>query len=352
MTAQIVFDAGGGPVVGSIYLPGSDVSTPVTASNADNTGVSGFRWEMLDAPAPSVLNQPLPPATFGSTEVFVPDVKGHTILVRLTTYTDLARTIVDAVSQETIKVRFDPPFDWVIPAAQESVEANEIRGWAEDVNTILRDIHGIIQSAGAGASFRVILPGESKSVGPNSRSFFGPDVNIEAGGDLSISDPLGDLSGFTHRENHTVDVIPYGGSRFIQGEEVMRVEQLTVAGRLVVYGRLQEIAPADAQLAAYTTLDPLTRSANFGMLPKLRHPVDISAGNVIAELPLAGLVPTDTESWVIIEGDANGNTLSIATQPGDTLGKLAAPKTVEPLVTSLAFAGFRSNGVNVWYQFT
>lgn len=350
MAAQIVFDAGGGPVIGTIYLPGTDEGVLVAASNADNAGVSGWRWEMLDAPAPSALNNPLPPPSFSSTAAFTPDVKGHSILVRLTTYTDVARTIIDAVSQELIKVRFDPPFDWVIPAAQESIEANEIRGWAEDVNTILRDIHGIIEDAGAGASFRVITGTDTKSVGPNSRSFFGPDVNIEEGGDVNVSAPLGDLLGFNHLENHTVDVIPYGAHRYIHAQEVMRVESLTVAGKLTVYGKLQQIAPADAQLASYTTLDAAVQDADFSMVPKTRHPVDISTGDVIAELPNAVLLRPDTECWVIVHGDANGNTLSIVTKPGDTMGALAIPKTTEPLVTDLATAGFRTNGVNIWYQ--
>ena len=350
MTAQIVFDAGGGPVVGTIYLPGTDVGTPVTVSNADNTGVSGWRFEILDAPAPSPTLNPLPPAVFTNTTSVTPDVKGHSILMRLTTYTDVARTIIDAVSQELIKVRFDPPFDWVIPAAQESIEANEIRGWAEDVNTILRDVHGIIQDAGAGASFRVIVPTDNKTVGPNSRSFFGPDVTIEGGGDLDISDPLGDLSGFSHLENHTVAEIPYGAHRYIHAQEVMRVESLTIGGKLTIYGKLQTIAPADSQLPAYTTLDTLVRDANFSMLPKIRHPVDISAADVVAELPLAILLPPDTETWVIVEGDANGNTLTVVTQPGDTMGKRAVPKTSEPLITELATAGFRTNGSNIWYQ--
>ncbi|MCZ6868121.1 MAG: hypothetical protein O7G84_01295 [Gammaproteobacteria bacterium] len=351
MTAQLVFDAGGGPFPGSITLPGVDVGTAVTVSNLDNTGVAGWRFEILDAPSPSPTLNPLPAPVFTSTTVVTPDVKGHTVMMRLTTYTDVARTIIDAIATGTIRVRFDPPFDWVIPAAQESIESNEIRGWANDVNRILRDVHGIIQDAGAGQSFRVITPTDTKTVGPNSRSFFGPDITIQDGGDINLSDPLGDLLGFTHRENHTVEQIPYGAHRVIQAQEIMRVESLTVGGTLTIFGTLQEIATADAQLPDHTTLDSIVRTSNFSMLPKRRHPVDISGGNVVAELPQAGLVPVDTESWVIVQGDAGGNTLSVVTQFGDTLGKLASPKTTEPLITDLAFAGFRSNGVNVWYQF-
>ncbi len=145
MTARIVMDAGGGPVVGSIVLPATEVGTPVGLSNADNTQVEGWRWEILDAPAPSPTLNPLPAPTFANTAVIANDVKGHTVMLRLTTYKDAGRTQIDDVDQQVIGVRYDPPFDWVIPAAQQSIEANEIRGWAQDVNRILRDVHTIIE---------------------------------------------------------------------------------------------------------------------------------------------------------------------------------------------------------------
>lgn len=150
MTAQIVMDAGAGPVVGSLTLLGSEVNTPVTLSNVDNTGVAGWRWEILDAPEPSPTLNPLPPASFSDTAAITPDVKGHTIIVRLTTYRDAVRTQIDGVDQQVIRVRFDPPFDWVIPAAQQSIEANEIRGWAADVNRILRETQAFIETGGGG----------------------------------------------------------------------------------------------------------------------------------------------------------------------------------------------------------
>lgn len=352
MTAQIVFDAGSGPVADTIYLTAAQVGTPVTVSNLDNTGVAGWRFEILDAPSPSATLNPLPAPVFTSTTSVTPDVVGHSILMRLTTYTDVARTIIDAVSQELIKVRFAAPFDWVIPAAQESIEANEIRGWAEDVNRILRDIHGVIEDAGAGASFRQITATDTKVVGINSRSMFSPDVNIAGGGDLNINAPLGDLMGFLHRENHTIADIPWGAHRVVHAQEVMRVKDLVVGGTLTVYGTLQEIPDAADELPESTALDSVIRVGNFSMAAKRRHPVDMSGGDITAELPLAGLVPVNTESWVIIDAAAGGNTLTVVTQGDDTLGGKSLGKIAEPLVSDLAFAGFRSNGVNVWYQFT
>lgn len=150
MAAKIVMDDGGGPVIGSITLDGADVNTPIQLSNQDNTAVSGWRWDILDAPELSPALNPLPAPTFGSTRTITPDVKGETIMVRLTTYLDVARTQLDAIDQKVIRVRFDPPFDWVIPAAQESIEANEIRGWAADVNRILREVQAFMDAGGGG----------------------------------------------------------------------------------------------------------------------------------------------------------------------------------------------------------
>jgi hypothetical protein len=150
VTAKIVMDDGGGPIIGSITLPGAMVSTPVTLSNFDNTGVAGWDWTILDTPAPSVTLNPIPPPVFTSTTVITPDVKGHTVLVRLTTYTDAARTNIDDTDQQVIRVQFDPPFDWTIPAAGQSIENDILRGWASDVNRMLRELQAFIDAGGGG----------------------------------------------------------------------------------------------------------------------------------------------------------------------------------------------------------
>jgi len=152
MTAQIVTNSGGGPVVGTITLDGLDVNTPVTCTNLDDTGVLGWQWELIDVPAPSPTLNPIPPPTYLNVRVVVPDVAGHTILVRLTTYTDVARTIVDDVDQVAIRVKFlqtgnNPPLEWVIPAAQETSESDMARGWATEMNAVLRDIRALLNAA-------------------------------------------------------------------------------------------------------------------------------------------------------------------------------------------------------------
>jgi hypothetical protein len=137
-------DDGGGPVVGSITLLGANVGTPVLCTNFDDTGVLAWRWELIDVPEPSVTYNPIPPPTFGPSETFTPDVKGHTILVRLTTYSDVGASVIDGVDQKAIRVRFDPPFDWIIPAAHEKIEGDALRGWAVEVNELLRDVQAFM----------------------------------------------------------------------------------------------------------------------------------------------------------------------------------------------------------------
>jgi hypothetical protein len=166
-------DAGGGPVVGSITLDAVDVGDPVTLSNFDNTGVSGWRWDVVDTPEPSATLNPIPPPEFGSTRVLANDVEGHTVVVRLTTYLDVARTIVDAVDQKVIAVKFPPPFDWIIPGASQTVERDTIRGWAADVNRMLREMHAfMVGAASAPGSFTVLPAGQSEAVELNAAMNF------------------------------------------------------------------------------------------------------------------------------------------------------------------------------------
>jgi hypothetical protein len=250
-------DAGGGPIVGSITLPGAEVNTPVTLSNADNTDVEGWRFEILDAPAPSPTLNPLPPPTHSNTAVITPDVKGHTIMVRLTTYRDAGRTQIDDVDQQVIRVRFEPPFDWVIPAAQESIEANEIRGWAEDVNRILRDVHQIIDDGGGGGFMIARLIGDlDKVIAPGLSMLWTPDVDLDPATNLELA-PQGDMAGIDHRENFNPEYIPVRQSRTVHTQDVLLVDRIRIRGRLRLLGRLRILPTIDGQYV----LDQLTEIA-------------------------------------------------------------------------------------------
>jgi hypothetical protein len=184
-------DDGTGPVVGSLVLPATKVNTPITLSNLDNTGIEGWRWEIKDAPAPSPTLIPLPAPTYGNTDVITPDVKGHSILVQLITYQDAARTIIDATDQKVIGIRFDPPYDWLIPAAGETLEVDEIRGWAANVNEFMRETHGVITGTGITGSvngFKLIEPGETITI-PSKRQVF-LDGHVKMNGRLFIDGHL------------------------------------------------------------------------------------------------------------------------------------------------------------------
>lgn len=198
MTAQITADKGLGPVVGSMRLTAAEVGTPVTFANFDNTGVAGWKWEVIDAPALSPTLNPLPAAVFTPQTIIANDVEGHSVLVRLTTYTDAARTIVDDIDQVVLDVRFAPPFDWVIPAAGQSLEVDTIRGWASDVNRILREVNGFMASGGGGGgsnawkdSVRFVATGDMPTpiVGQGTR--VGDVITADANG------AMGDIDGVT-----------------------------------------------------------------------------------------------------------------------------------------------------------
>ncbi len=187
MTARIVMDVGGGPVVGSLTLPSTNVGDPVTLSNQDNTGVSGWRWEILDAPAPSPTLNPLPAPTFANTAVIANDVKGHTVYLRLTTYTDVGRTIIDDVDEQVIGIRFDPPFDWVIPAARQSIQVDTIRGWAAEMNRILRDVHTIIE-VGTGSDWKQSVRAFVAGSGLPAHTRIGNVITADGNGALPVQD--------------------------------------------------------------------------------------------------------------------------------------------------------------------
>lgn len=169
MTAQIVMDDGTGPVVGTLVLPASKVDTPVTLSNYDDTGVEGWKWEIKDAPAPSTTLNPLPPPVYTDTTIITPDVKGHSILIKLTTYQDAARTVIDGTDQKVLGVRFDPPYDWLIPAAGETLEVDDIRGWASNVNEFMREVRSALDVGllSAATGFKEIAAGETITIPSN-----------------------------------------------------------------------------------------------------------------------------------------------------------------------------------------
>lgn len=299
MSAQIVMDAGAGPVIGSIELLASQVGTPVLMSNFNNTGVLGWKWEIVDAPELSPTLIPLPPATFLSTRTVTPDVKGHSILVRLTTYVDAARTIVDDLDQRVIGVRFDPPYDWVIPAAGQSIEVDTLRGWATKVNRKLRDIfasamdHTTIDLPASEALN--ILAGQQMLYKGNP--FFAGPVFIGTGGVLQDASPSAAELLQTLGQVLNLDDFLVGGSSPAVNRTPAQVRTiLDVLTTAQITAKIQAEAPRDL------VSESPTRTLDFTAIVATLHTVS-GAPTITATLPSTGLT-----NGVLVGFQAVGNT--------------------------------------------
>jgi hypothetical protein len=110
----------------------------VALSNFNNTGVLGWHWELLDRPIGSaaVIAAPFAPAPS-----FTADVPGS-YRVRLRTYVDAARTILDASDIQIAFILRAAPFAWRQPAAGETTEVDPVRGWATAREVESIDTHG------------------------------------------------------------------------------------------------------------------------------------------------------------------------------------------------------------------
>lgn len=146
MSAQIVIDDGTNPAaLGSTDNPVAFLGAAHTLSNFDDTGILGHRWTLVDRPigsAAALSSTSLPTVTL------TPDIEG-TYLVRLQTYTDAAREVLEDADEQVVGVRFAEPFDWLIPAAGETTQQNA-RGWAEARERAIRDVHAFMNSGAPG----------------------------------------------------------------------------------------------------------------------------------------------------------------------------------------------------------
>lgn len=164
MTARIVIDPGSDPVVGSRVFASSFVNTTFTFSNESNIGVLGWKWEWLDTPQISPTLDPPPGPSFGATLPVTADVKGWSILIRLTTYKDAARTVVDSTDTQALGIRFDAPLDWLIPPAGLTTQLDSLKGWSREVNRIIANV----RAGGGGGT------GSAGPTGPTGAGATGP----------------------------------------------------------------------------------------------------------------------------------------------------------------------------------
>lgn len=132
MAASLRFDGLAGPqqiVAGARVL-----------SNFNNTGVLGWHWELQDRPAGSaaVISSP-----FTAVSGFTADTPGS-YKVRLRTYSDVGRTVLDAIDIQIAYIKYSGTFDWRKPAAGETREVDPTRGWATAHDEFEDDVHTFI----------------------------------------------------------------------------------------------------------------------------------------------------------------------------------------------------------------
>jgi len=151
MSAQIVMDSGS-PVTGSIEVA---AGVAVNLSNFDNTNVLGWDWQVFDKPTGStaVLS-----AQYASTSQLTGDISG-TYVLRLVTYQDAARTIIDDADEQAMAVRYAKGYPWRVPGAGETLQFSATVGWKPDANLIFDDLHDYmlrptaLKTASSAASF-------------------------------------------------------------------------------------------------------------------------------------------------------------------------------------------------------
>ncbi len=136
MSADIVIDDGIVLTNGSVDRVFSFIGTAFTLSNFDNTGVLAHRWTLVDKPIGSSASLTTP--TLATTQI-TPDIPGG-YLVQLDTYLDAGATDLDDTDVEEIGIRFDVPYDWLVPAAGETTQQDSTRGWATSREQSIRDV--------------------------------------------------------------------------------------------------------------------------------------------------------------------------------------------------------------------
>lgn len=120
--------------------------TPVTLTNADDAGVAGWDWTLLYRPAASTATIS---NALTSSATITPDVPG-TYLIRLRTWANASRTILDAVDTGATFIRFVTTPTWRIPAVQETTQVDSDEGWGNELNAILEYIQANIGGGGGG----------------------------------------------------------------------------------------------------------------------------------------------------------------------------------------------------------
>jgi len=219
MAASIILDVGGPDFVGRIL---TDIAIQVNMRNANDTGVLGWTWTLLDSPIGSAASITAP---FAANTDMTGDIRGGGYLLQLVTYADVAKTIVDGVARAIILIPFTGVNDWRIPAAGETIEDDANRGWAETVEDMLRDIWAQIGGGGGGGAGGLtnIPSGISQQIPAGSQSVvdYG-ELFVE--GELDL---LGSLS-FTQKPKlQTILPTAHAGVVSVPGHAIVPVNPLS-----------------------------------------------------------------------------------------------------------------------------
>ncbi len=162
MTADIRFNGSAGP----LYVA---AGTVINLANFSDAGVLGWEWTIMDRPTGSgaVIG-----SAFSDVTSFTADVDGS-YLVRLRTYTDALRTIIDDSDREIVAVRMLGIYDWRKPAAGERDEVDSTRGWATAIDEIVDDLSAFLTSAGT-----AFLLGDGTQAAPGLAFTLDPNLGL------------------------------------------------------------------------------------------------------------------------------------------------------------------------------
>ncbi len=129
-TAAIIFqqDSDGNTTPGS--RDDLVLSLPVTVLNQDDTGAASWLWAIIDKPSNSTASLVSPTS---STTTFIPDIEG-TYLIKVIVNGDIAISDQQGAAVKTANLNFR------IPAAKETIEFDNNRGWATAVNAALKTL--------------------------------------------------------------------------------------------------------------------------------------------------------------------------------------------------------------------
>lgn len=159
-TQGVTTDAAGRALIGAL-------TTPVVASNGNNSNVVFWEWEVIDSPPGSAVPVGIVLSGSVASYTFVPDVRGG-YHIKLTTRDLAGNTAVDFRVFQVLETtgRAIPPFNAVANALN---FAGQLRGWAKYLEQYLH----AIDNAGSGGAFVLADIADTSSLAAEIRNIYG-----------------------------------------------------------------------------------------------------------------------------------------------------------------------------------